>query len=190
MLVQGGAVQGGERTPVHWMQRGNGRDWSERPSSPVDSPPMSTRSASIPELPTQVVAHLVGGQSNVVATIDEDGRPETTFMSWVVARDGRHVALCVDTRSRSFANILARPEVALELMGDDIVCGVRGRARVEKTTMSSTPFPAALVVIDVDEVRDHAAPGTHFRGPSYHYDADKQHRHELEQRVYAELRGL
>jgi flavin reductase (DIM6/NTAB) family NADH-FMN oxidoreductase RutF len=142
------------------------------------------------ELPASVVAHLDGGRLNVVATVDPDGRPATTLMSWVIARSSRSLALAVDTRSRAFENLCARPAMAVEILGDDLIFGVKGTARVAKTQMESTPFPCAIVELLIDEARDHGSPGTNFRGPSYHYDEDKQHRHGLEERVYAELRSL
>jgi hypothetical protein len=144
---------------------------------------------ALTELPSSVVAHLGGGRLNVVATTDADGRPSTTLMSWVVALSPSRLALAVDTRSRAYENLLARPLVAVEILGDDITWGVQGTARVVKTQMTSAPFPCALVEVVVHEARDHGSPGTNFRGPTYHYDDDKQHRNELEAQVYAELRS-
>lgn len=141
------------------------------------------------ELPENAVAFMAGGQTSIVATIDAAGRPDTTLMTWVVARDAQRVALCVDTRSRTFENLCARPELALEVLGDGVTLGVRGHATVEKQQMESTPFPCAIVLVTVAEVRDHAAPGTQFFGPRYVYDEDKQHRHDFERRVFEELRG-
>lgn len=149
---------------------------------------MSSKSAVQSELPGEVVQHLSGGGACVVATIDPDGRPSTTLMTWAVARDPRHVALCVDTRSRAFLNLVERSGVALEALGDGLVWGVKGLARIEKAEMAATPFPCALVVVAVDEAKDHGAPGVRFAGPRYVYDEDKQHRREFERRIYDELR--
>lgn len=151
---------------------------------------MSARSPVLSELPPEITTTLVGGQSNVVATIDADGRPNTTLMTWVVALDTRRIALCVDKRSRTYDNLLERPGIALELLNDGITWGVKGLATVAKEQMESTPFPCAIVVVSVEEARDHGHPTTHFRGPTYEYAGDKQHRRELEQRIYAELRSV
>lgn len=150
---------------------------------------MPGKSAIQTELPAEVVRHLSGGGACVVATVDPDGRPSTTLMTWAVARDPRHVALCVDTRSGAFLNLVERGGIALEVLGDGLVWGAKGVATIEKPAMTATPFPCALVAVTVDEVRDHAAPGVRFRGPSYVYDEDKQHRHELERRIFDELRA-
>lgn len=140
------------------------------------------------ELPEEVARMLTGGQACVVATVNEQGMPDTTLMTWVVARNERLLALCVDTRSRAYENLLVRPAVAIEVLGDDVTVGVRGVASVEKAQMKAAPFPCAIVRVDVDEVRDHAAPGTRFVGPTYTYDHDKQHRIEFELTIFEELR--
>ncbi len=148
-----------------------------------------SRAPSLPSLPEEVVRRLAGGPLYVVSSLDQDGRPSTTLMSWVAALSPACLALCVDARSRTFQNLVARPEVALEVLGDGLTWGLKGRARVAKARMASTPFPCALVEVDVDEARDHSSPGTLFQGPRYAYAGDKQHRHELEERIFAELHG-
>lgn len=135
------------------------------------------------------VAFLQGGRTCIVATLDVDGRPCTTLMTWVVARSEGVLAACVDTRSRTFRNLTERPGVAIELLGDDLVLGLKGRATVEREAMASVPFPGACVRIDLDEVLDHGAAGVRFTGPSYAFDTGKEHRAEVEKAVFAELLG-
>ena len=141
------------------------------------------------EMPPHLVQFLLGGQALVVATVDEQGYPHTTLMTWAVARNPQTLTLAVDTRSRSMRNIRAHPKVAIEVLGDDICYGLRGTAVVEKELMQSAPFPCALVAVRVDEVRDHAAAGIQFRGPSYSFHPGKEHRRGVEEGVYAELKG-
>ena len=142
------------------------------------------------EMPPHLVQFLLGGQALVVATVDEQGVPLTTLMTWAVARDPQTLTLAVDTRSRSMRNIRADPKVAIEVLGDDLCYGLRGTAVVEKEQMQSAPFPCALVAVHVDEVRDHAASGVQFRGPRYSFHPGKEHRKGVEEAVFAELKGL
>jgi predicted pyridoxine 5'-phosphate oxidase superfamily flavin-nucleotide-binding protein len=141
------------------------------------------------EMPPHLVQFLLGGQALVVATVDDEGAPLTTLMTWAVARDPQTITLAVDTRSRSMSNIRARPRVAIEVLGDDICYGLRGTAMVEKETMQSAPFPCALVAVRLDEVKDHAALGIRFKGPSYSFHPGKEHRKGVEENVYEELKG-
>jgi hypothetical protein len=152
--------------------------------------PIQTQPPALPaEMPRQLVQYLLGGQTSVIATLDEHGRPVTTIMTWVVARDSQTVAIAVDTRGRAFKNLRANPHVGLEVLGDDLCYGLRGTAVVEKELMASTPFPCALVALRVEECRDHSAAGVKFFGPRYHFHPGKEHRAGVEESVFGELKG-
>ena len=110
-------------------------------------------------------------------------------MTWVVARNPQTVALAADTRSRSMRNLRANSKIALEVLGDDLCYGLRGAAVLEKEQMDSPPFPCALVAVKVEEVRDHGAAGVTFHGPRYSFQAGKEHRKNVEESVFAELKG-
>jgi pyridoxamine 5'-phosphate oxidase-like protein len=142
-----------------------------------------------PDMPPLLVQFLLGGQALVVATVDEQGAPLTTLMTWAVARNPRTVTLAVDTRGRAMRNIRGNGKVAIEVLGDDICYGLRGTAVIEKELMQSAPFPCALVAVRIEEVRDHTAAGVHFRGPSYSFQEDKEHRKGVEEGIFEELKG-
>jgi hypothetical protein len=136
------------------------------------------------------LAHLLhNGQPCVLATVDQNGAPYTTFMSWVSARDDRTVCLAIDTRGVALRNMQQNPAVALEILAPDRVLGIRGTARVGAEQMQSCPFPAVLVEIDVAEGRDHTGRGIVWQGPAYSYREDKEHRYAVERAVLAELRA-
>src|SRR5205085_8961112 len=127
--------------------------------------------------------------ASVVATIDEQGAPQTTLMTWVVARNPQTLAMAVDTRSRAMRNLRQNSRLGIEVLGDNLCYGLRGTAVVEKESMESAPFPCALVAVRIDEVRDHAAAGIQFKGPSYSFHPGKEHRKGVEEAVFAELKG-
>ena len=145
--------------------------------------------ASLPQMPLHLVQFLLGGQTCVVATVDEQGTPQTTLMTWVVARNPQTLTIAVDSRGRSMRNLRGNPRVAVEVLGDDLCYGLRGTAVVEKETMASAPFPCALVAVRLEEVRDHGAAGVKFVGPRYHFHPGKEHRKGVEEAVFAELKG-
>jgi len=141
------------------------------------------------EMPPHLVQFLLGGQTCVVATVDEQARPMTTLMTWVVARNPQTVTMAVDTRGQSLRNLRTSPQVAIEVLGDDLCFGLRGTAVIEKERMQATPFPCALVAVRIEECRDHGAAGVKFVGPSYSFHDGKEHRSEVEKAVFAELKG-
>jgi len=140
-------------------------------------------------MPPHLVQYLLGGQTCVVATVDDQGRPMTTLMTWVVARNPQTVTIAVDTRGQALRNLRGNPPVAVEVLGDDLCYGLRGTAVIEKERMQSPPFPCALVAVRVEECRDHGAAGVKFVGPSYSFHSGKEHRSEIEKAVFAELKG-
>jgi hypothetical protein len=141
------------------------------------------------EMPPHLVQFLLGGQTCVVATLDDRGDPQTTLMTWVVARNPQTLGIAVDTRSRALRNLRANAKIALEVLGDDLCYGLRGTAVVEKEQMQSAPFPCALVAVKVEDVRDHGAAGVRFVGPRYSFHPGKEHRKGVEDSVFAELKG-
>jgi hypothetical protein len=140
-------------------------------------------------MPPRLVQFLLGGQTLVVATVDESGSPWTTLMTWAVARDPQTLTVAVDIRSRALRNIRANGKMAVEVLGDDLCYGLRGTALIEKESMESAPFPCALVALKVEDVRDHGAAGVKFIGPSYSFHPGKEHRRGVEEAVFAELKG-
>ena len=140
-------------------------------------------------MPPRLVQFLLGGQTCVVATVDEERRPMTTLMTWVVARNPQTLTLAVDTRGKALGNIRNNAQVAIEVLGDDLCYGLRGVAVVEKEQMQSAPFPCALVAVRIEDVRDHGAAGVKFVGPTYSYHLGKEHRADFEKAVFAELKG-
>jgi hypothetical protein len=144
---------------------------------------------ALAEMPPHLVQFLVGGKTCVVATVDEQGLPQTTLMTWVVARNPQTLTIAVDTRSRALRALRANGRIAVEVLGDDLCYGLRGTALVEKELMQSAPFPCALVAVKLDDVRDHGAAGVRFVGPSYSFHAGKEHRKGVEESVFAELKG-
>jgi flavin reductase (DIM6/NTAB) family NADH-FMN oxidoreductase RutF len=141
------------------------------------------------EMPPRLVQFLLGGQTCVVATVDDQGRPMTTLMTWIVARDPRTLTVAIDTRGRSLANVRATRQIAVEVLGDDLCYGLRGVAVIEKEQMQAVPFPCALVAVHVEECRDHGAASVKFVGPRYHFHPGKEHRNDVEQAVFSELKG-
>ena len=83
-------------------------------------------SATDHEAVTRFIRHCGAG---VIATLGDDGRPQAAFVGLAVAPDGT-VVLDAAESSRKVANIMARPEVAIAITGDDVSVQVEGQARV------------------------------------------------------------
>lgn len=142
------------------------------------------------QMPPALVQFLLGGQTCVVATVDEEARPMTTLMTWVVARNPQTITVAIDTRGRALRNVRKNPHVAIEVLGDDLCYGLRGTAVIEKELLEAAPFPCALVAVHIEECRDHGAAGVKFVGPTYAFHPGKEHRKGLEESIFKELKGV
>lgn len=149
---------------------------------------MSGLSEDKGELKTRLLNFLTGGQSVVVATASKAGEPHAAIMTWVVARPDGTLAIAMDSRATPFRNLQENPRIALEVLGDDLVLLVRGRARVFKEKIEASPFPSVGVLVEIEEVRDQGAAGVLFKGPSYSFTEGKEHRRQVEAEIFAELR--
>src|SRR5258705_12728354 len=91
------------------------------------------------EMPPQLVQFLLGGQALVVATVDEQGVPTTSLMTWAVARNPLTVALAVDGRQRPLRNIRLNPKGASGGLGDDLCHGLCRTPVLATGLMESAP---------------------------------------------------
>jgi hypothetical protein len=134
---------------------------------------------------------LRGGTVVVLASVSPDGVPSTALVSWIVAKGPRRLAMALDKRGSAYTSIVAGSnQIALEIMADDILLSIRGVARIEKDGLQSVPFPCALAMVSVDEIRNHMVSGLRFHGPRYAYARDKEHRGDVERQIFEELERI
>lgn len=131
---------------------------------------------------------LRGGTVVVLASVSPEGAPSTALCSWIVAKGPHRLAIALDKRGSAYASIAAGScHVALEVMADDILLSIRGHATIQKDTLETVPFPCALVFVDVDEIRNHMIGGMQFHGPRYRFTDTKEHRGDIERKIFEEL---
>lgn len=111
------------------------------------------------EMKQKLVEYLSGGKSALVATLDEQGRPYTAIMSWVVAKDPKCIRIAMLTTAQSLRNIKNNGKIMLGVDGPGITYGIRGVARVVREEIEGAPLPIALVEMAVDYVKDDSVPG-------------------------------
>ena len=131
---------------------------------------------------------LHGGTVVVLASVSPDAAPSTALCSWIVAKGPQRLAMALDKRGSAYTSIAAgSDQIALEIMADGILLSIRGTAAIERETLETVPFPCALVSVDVKEIRDHMVDGLQFHGPRYKYTKGKEHRSDVELKIFDEL---
>lgn len=123
------------------------------------------------DLPDDLLSYLAGGRLVVVATVDADGWPYTMVMNWAAAKDARTIRLSMDRRTHSLKNVEANGRVMLEVIGDGLIYGVRGSARVIQDEMRHAPVPSAMVEVAVEHVKRDLPPGVIVEGPVFRWGA-------------------
>lgn len=151
---------------------------------------MSTAAGS--QIPDRVVDWLRGGNPIVVATVGGDSRPYACIVGSGVAIDTSRVRFALFSNSRTLANIRANSAVFVETLGDGLVFGMSGAARVIKDPMDSSAYPPhhyTMVEVVVDGVKDDHPPGVRITGMSYDFGPSRQpvERLRRRQQLCAEL---
>lgn len=138
------------------------------------------------ELSPEVFALLQGDRPIVLATVDDEGWPDTAPFSWAVAIDAKTVRVAVNEQVETLRNIRRNGRVRLCVIGGGMTVSVRGQARVIREHMASTPLATAIVEIRVDEVKNDDVMGR-VDGEKLRWD--RRHAVAADAAVVAELRS-
>jgi CBS domain-containing protein len=111
------------------------------------------------ELTDKIMQNLEHVPTLILATVDEDGWPHTAPMSWIKVKDRRTLSMAIHRDIASLRNIRRSGKVRLVAMGRGMAISIRGFAKIVKEEMESSPFPAAVVEVTVDEIKDDLAVG-------------------------------
>ncbi|RUM48498.1 MAG: pyridoxamine 5'-phosphate oxidase [Hydrogenothermus sp.] len=99
----------------------------------------------------------------VVATVNE-GKPYTTFITWLIAKDENTLRMAVSTNATTTNNIRQNPNVSIEVFGEGIASSIVGEAKVIKEEIENIPFPVAVIEVKVKEVINNLFPGATVKG--------------------------
>ncbi|HYP19986.1 MAG TPA: pyridoxamine 5'-phosphate oxidase family protein [Chloroflexia bacterium] len=110
-------------------------------------------------LPDRAMKYLQVGRLVVLATVDEQGRPDTCPVSWVVALNPSVIRLAISREVNTYHNILNNEHVMISLVGGAMTLGIRGRARALAESLDGIPLSMALIEMEVDEVKDDSVIG-------------------------------
>lgn len=106
------------------------------------------------ELPPAVMNFVRGGRIVIVATVDEDGKPNSAPFSWAVARDSKTIRIGINHEISTLHNIRRSGQVSMTISSPDIQVTMKGTAKVVKEMIEEAPLPTAIVEVTIHEVRD------------------------------------
>jgi hypothetical protein len=140
-------------------------------------------------MPPDLVAHLAGGRLVVAATTDDDGAPYTMVMNSAVAIDSGTIRFAIDHRTHTLRHIRERGRIMIEVLGENLIYGVSGAARVVVEHMQHAPIASAMVQVDVERVKRDLPPGVECEGPAFRWGALEQFMSAVEPKMFEELRA-
>ncbi len=125
----------------------------------------------------------------VVAT-DENGKPYTTFVTWLIAKDDNTLRFAANKDSRTINNIKNNPNVAIEVFDKDTALSIQGKAKIIKDEIEDIPFPVSVVEVNVENVTDNLFPGGTVEGQiPFKHTGDIQKAEELDKKILEELKA-
>jgi hypothetical protein len=128
-------------------------------------------------LPPEVIRYLVGGNPVSVATVGPAGNPYGGIIGSCVALDESTLRFAAFGAGRTVANVRENPGIFVETLGDDLVIGIAGTARIVKDPMDASAYPPhhyVMVEVSVSHVKDDHPPGITITGMSYDYSGSRQ----------------
>ncbi len=121
----------------------------------------------------------------VLATVSGDGRPNTTPIHLIYAKDRKRILMAIARRHQGRANIKKTGKVMLCLCEEgNINVSISGTASVIKEHLDSSR-EMSLVLLDVEEVKDDSTHSETISGIRYHCVSKRGD--EFIKRVFAEL---
>ena len=142
-------------------------------------------------LPDALFHLLQRGTPAILATQGSDGWPNAV-MTWVAARDPRHIRFGVDLGTSTLANIQREEKASLQIMGsDNVLFLVKGTTRMVKERIEALPPPHLMCIMEMipHSVKDQSWVGVVVTPPAYRWvgrNAEKMA--EAEEAALAEIR--
>jgi predicted pyridoxine 5'-phosphate oxidase superfamily flavin-nucleotide-binding protein len=140
------------------------------------------------EMPPELVEFLSGGRLVMGSTIDAEGAPYTMVMNSVMALDASTIRFCLDRRTHTLKNIESDPRMMLQVIGDGLIFGVRGTARVIREQMDNAPIPSAMVELTVEAVKRDLPPGVQVTAPAFEWGPMGGYMVPIEEKMFEEMR--
>jgi uncharacterized pyridoxamine 5'-phosphate oxidase family protein len=125
-----------------------------------------------------------------LATVDfENGGPNVSSISWILAKNEETIYFAVDNRSRIIQNIKHNSNVVINLIANESTYSISGAASLKEEKLNEVPLKLALVEIKIKEVRDVMFYGSKITvEPQYDKTYDKDAAARLDRQVMDAMR--
>ncbi len=139
-------------------------------------------------IPEDVLSKFSSFVPSVLAT-SRDNKPYTTFISWLILKDGSTVRFALSRDSYSAENLRSNPYASVEIFGEGIAMSISGTVKVVKEEIDELSFPVSVFEMKVENVSDNLFPGANITGTiPFEHSGDVKKAEELDEIVLKYLR--
>ncbi len=127
----------------------------------------------------------------ILCTVDEQGNPHITFITWIYAINDRKVRIALSSNSKSAKNMNQTGKACLMLIAPGKALACYGQVRMIKERIEEIKFPVSVFEMEINNTENNLFPGGTITGciPFMH-TGDLQKAGELDQIVIESLRSL
>ncbi|WP_448587597.1 pyridoxamine 5'-phosphate oxidase family protein [Thermocrinis sp.] len=125
----------------------------------------------------------------VLCTVDKEGNPHLTFITWVYPTNDRTLKMALSSNAKSAKNILETGRVSLMVFYADTAVALYGKAKMALDRIEDVKFPVSVFEMSVEKVEDVLFPGGTVTGPiPFAHTGDLLKAAELDEMVLSSLR--
>jgi len=127
----------------------------------------------------------------VLCTVDKDGNPHLTFITWVYPVDDKTIRIALSSNAKSAKNMLQTSTVSLMIIAQDKALACYGKASMIKDRIDEVKFPVSVFEVEIYNIENNLFPGGTITGTiPFMHTGDLQKAGELDQLVLDALRSL
>jgi hypothetical protein len=143
------------------------------------------------QLSEKLIDHLKQANVVIIATVGNDGQPALDLLSWLWPMDDKTVRLVISPNLVGGVNLATNGRAALQIIGDELCCEIRGMVRLVKQRCDSVNFPETMYDLTVEEVRENMIPASRLTGviPFGRNPGTEELHKQLDSAMYAEIQS-
>ena len=142
------------------------------------------------ELQTDLLQYLRASRPIVLSTVNSNCQIYARPIYWLTAKDSKHIRFAIERKSSALRNLKSNSQVFINVLGDNIIYGISGVARILKEKLNAEEEHAMIEVI-VKETRNQLQEEDkeiiEVEGPWIHYRPCHEVWAKTEKAVFREL---
>lgn len=142
------------------------------------------------ELQTDLLQYLRASRPIVLSTVNSTCQIYARPIYWLTAKDSKHIRFAIERKSSALRNLKLNSQVFINVLGDNIIYGISGVAKVLKEKLTAEG-EHAMIEVTVKEIRNQLQEEDkeiiEVEGPWIHYRPGHEVWAKTEKAIFREL---